>query len=229
MFIIGIDPHRGSHMAVAIDRDERIVATIELPANQLQRRRLLAWARPLEPRVWAVEGARGTGALLAQQLVAAGEEVIDVAPKLAARVRVLDNTQSDKCDRHDARSVAIAALRKPSLRRVEREDHHDVFRLLAKRHHDLVAGRTCAVCRLVGTGWTIDPDHPDLRGHQPDPAHGDQQEARPVAAAQADAACAVIGRSSFRRIVLGATASGSPAPVRTHWHPGTGVRCLGCQ
>jgi transposase len=151
MFIIGIDPHRGSHMAVAIDRDERIVATIELPANQQQRRRLLAWARPLEPRVWAVEGARGTGALLAQQLVAAGEEVIDVAPKLAARVRVLDNTQSDKCDRHDARSVAIAALRKPTLRRVEREDHHDVFRLLAKRHHDLVAGRTRAVCRLHTT------------------------------------------------------------------------------
>jgi hypothetical protein len=58
MLIIGIDPHRGSHMAIAIDRDERIVATIELPANQQQRRRLLTWARPLEPRVWAVEGAR---------------------------------------------------------------------------------------------------------------------------------------------------------------------------
>jgi transposase len=151
MFIIGIDPHRGSHMAVAIDRDERIVATIELAANQQQRRRLLTWARPLEPRVWAIEGARGTGALLAQQLVAVGEEVIDVAPKLAARVRVLDDTQSDKCDRHDARSVAIAALRKPSLRRVEREDQHDVFRLLAKRHHDVVAGRTRAVCRLHTT------------------------------------------------------------------------------
>ena len=48
------------------------------------------WASEFRPRLWAVEGATGTGALPAQQLVAAGERVVDVPPKLAARVRLLD-------------------------------------------------------------------------------------------------------------------------------------------
>ena len=148
MFIIGIDPHRGSHAAVVVDRTETIQATLELRADRHQRQRLLDWASGFTPRAWAVEGATGTGSLLAQQLVAAGERVIDVPPKLAARVRMLDNEQSDKSDRHDARSVAIAALRKRNLNDVSVEDHVAVLRLLAGRHHDLVAARTRTVCRL---------------------------------------------------------------------------------
>ena len=151
MFIIGIDPHRGSHAAVVIDRTETVRAVLELPADRHQRQRLLDWSSDFTPRVWAIEGAAGTGALLAQQLVAAGERVIDVAPKLAARVRLLDNEQTDKSDRHDARSVAIVALRKTNLHEVTLEDHVAVLRLLAKRHHDLVAGRTRVVCRLHTT------------------------------------------------------------------------------
>ena len=151
MFIIGIDPHRGSHAAVVIDRDESVQTTLELPANRHQRQRLLDWASGYTPRAWAIEGATGTGSLLAQQLVAVGERVIDVPPKLASRVRVLDNEQSDKSDRHDARSVAIAALRKRNLHDVTVEDHVAVLRLLAKRHHDLVAARTRTVCRLHTT------------------------------------------------------------------------------
>jgi transposase len=151
MFIIGIDPHRGSHAAVVIDCHESVQATLELPANRQQRQRLLDWAIGYTPRSWAIEGATGTGSLLAQQLLAVGERVIDVPPKLAARVRVLDNEQSDKSDRHDARSVAIAALRKRNLHDVAVEDHVAVLRLLAKRHHDLVAARTRAVCRLHTT------------------------------------------------------------------------------
>ena len=56
-------------------------------------------ASEFTPRWWAVEGPTGTGALLAQQLVAAGERVLDVPPKLAARVRLLDEDQSDKTDK----------------------------------------------------------------------------------------------------------------------------------
>jgi transposase len=103
------------------------------------------------PRTWAVEGATGTGALLAQQLVAAGERVVDVPPKLSARVRLLDSGRSDKTDSHDARSAAVVALRHRSLRPVRLEDHVAVLRLLAKRHHDLTAARTRAVCRLHTT------------------------------------------------------------------------------
>jgi len=56
-------------------------------------------------------GAGGLGYLLAQQLVAAGELVLGVQPKLGARVRLLATGASNKNDPNDARSVAIAALR----------------------------------------------------------------------------------------------------------------------
>ena len=151
MYVIGIDPHRGSHAAAVLDTAERVRAVVQLPADHQQRQRLLDWAGEFAPRVWAIEGATGTGALLAQQLVAVGEVVLDVPPKLAARVRLLDNTRSDKTDAHDARSTAIVAVRNHRLRQVVLEDHLAVLRLLAKRHHDLIAARTRAVCRLHTT------------------------------------------------------------------------------
>jgi transposase len=151
MYVIGIDPHRGSHAAAALDAQEHVRAVLHLPADRQQRQCLLSWADGFVPRVWAVEGASGTGALLAQQLVAAGETVLDVPPKLAARVRLLDNNHSDKTDTHDARASAIVALRSSRLRRVGLEDHTAVLRLLAKRHHDLIAARTRAICRLHTT------------------------------------------------------------------------------
>lgn len=151
MFVIGIDPHRGSHTAAVLDGAEELVDEFRLVADRGQRQRLLEWAAPFMPRVWAVEGATGTGALLAQQLVAAGEHVLDVPPTLSARVRVLDSGRSDKTDSHDARSAAVVALRHRTLRAVQAEDHVAMLRLLAKRHHDLVAARTRAVCRLHTT------------------------------------------------------------------------------
>jgi transposase len=98
--------------------------------------------------VWAIEGASGTGALLAQQLVGAGETVVDVPAALSARVRLLDAGRNDKTDSHDARSAAIVALRHRNLRAVGLEDHRQMLRLLAHRHHQLTAARTRAVCRL---------------------------------------------------------------------------------
>jgi transposase len=148
VFIIGIDPHEGSHTAAVIDGDEQVVGELSVCADRRQRERLLGWAAPFAPRVWAVEGATGVGALLAQQLVGAGETVVDVPPALSARARLLDAGRKDKTDVHDARSAAIVALRHPNLRPVEVEDHRQVLRLLARRHHQLVAGRTRAICRL---------------------------------------------------------------------------------
>ena len=56
-------------------------------------------------------GRRRLGYLLAQQLVATGERVVDVQPKLAARVRLLATGDTNKNGPNDARSVAAAALR----------------------------------------------------------------------------------------------------------------------
>jgi transposase len=151
MFVIGIDPHRGSHTAAVLDDTEEVLDELRVVADRRQRDRLLEWAASFTPRTWAIEGATGTGALLAQQLVAAGERVVDVPPTLSARVRLLDSGRSDKTDSHDARSAAVVALRHTSLRPVRGEDHVAVLRLLAKRHHDLIAARTRAVCRLHTT------------------------------------------------------------------------------
>src|SRR5690348_754075 len=141
VFIIGIDPHKGSHTAAVIDGDEQVVGELLVRADRRQRELLLGWAAAFTPRVWAVEGATGVGALLAQQLVGAGETVVDVPPALSARVRLLDSGRNDKTDTHDARSAAIVALRHPNLRVVEAEDHRQVLRLLARRHQQLIAGR----------------------------------------------------------------------------------------
>ena len=148
MFVIGVDPHKGSHTAAALSSTEEVIAEVRVDADTNQLVRLLEWAEAFSPRRWAVEGAGGTGALLARQLVAADEEVLDVALTLSARVRLLDRGRSAKTDAHDARATAIVALRHANLRRVVVEDHDAVLRLLADRHHDLVAQRTRVVCRL---------------------------------------------------------------------------------
>ena len=106
MFIIGIDPHKGSHTAAAVDRHKVVIDTIRVDADRHKRARLLAWASRFEPSSWAVEGATGMGAVLAQQLVAAGEHVVDVPPKLSSRARLLESGRSDKTDPNDARSAA---------------------------------------------------------------------------------------------------------------------------
>jgi transposase len=143
MFIIGIDPHKGSHTAVAVDRSESVVDTIRVDADRHQRGHLLEWATGFEPCIWAVEGATGMGALLAQQLVGVGEHVVDVPPKLSARVRLLERGRIDKTDPNDARSAAIVAWRTPSLNVVTASDEHPVvLRLLADRDHQITAQRT---------------------------------------------------------------------------------------
>ncbi len=116
--MIGVDPHKGSHTAVAVDAGERSLAELRVRSGPKQLERLSKWAEQFPERTWAVENATGLGYLLAQQLVAAGERVLDVQPKLAARVRLLATESTNKNDPHDALSVAIAALRSPSPKEV---------------------------------------------------------------------------------------------------------------
>jgi transposase len=146
--IIGVDPHKASHTAVAIGGDEAELGAVKVRATRRQLPQLLSWAEPFEQRTWAIESACGLGYLLAQQLVAAGEDVVDVPATLASRVRVLGTGRSDKNDPNDARSVAIAALRAPALQSVAVADHGEVLRLLAKRNLDIGSHRTRVVCRL---------------------------------------------------------------------------------
>jgi transposase len=146
--MIGIDPHKGSHTAVAVGAAEEPLGKLRVRACPDQAGKLVAWARAWPERTWAVEGAPGLGRLLAQQLVAAGERVLDVQPKLAARVRLLQTGNTGKSDPNDALSVAVAALRSTTRREVITDDHATVLKVRAKRHRDLSRARNQAACRL---------------------------------------------------------------------------------
>jgi transposase len=144
----GVDPHRAAHTAVAISAAEEPLGELQVRACAAQAERLLARAAAWPQRTWAVEGAGGLGHLLAQLLLAAGERVLDVPPKLGARVRLLAAGDVNKNDPNDARSVAVAALRSPGTAEVRPDDHAAVLKIWSKRYRDLGRTRTQVVCRL---------------------------------------------------------------------------------
>ncbi len=146
--IIGIDPHKLLHAACAIDERESELARLEVRTGSNQVSELLAWADPFGGRSWAIESASGLGYLLAQQLVARGEHVVDVPATLSSRVRLLGSGRSTKNDANDARAVAVAALRSPLLAQVRLEDHVTILRLLAKAQLDTSRAKSRACCRL---------------------------------------------------------------------------------
>jgi transposase len=146
--MIGVDPHKASHTAVVISAAEEELGELRVRACAGQAGQLLAWAVAWPQRTWAVEGATGLGRLLARQLLSAGERVLDVQPKLGARVRLLAAGDVNKNDPDDARSVAVAALRSPGVRQARADDHAAVLKVWSKRYRDLGRARTQVVCRL---------------------------------------------------------------------------------
>ena len=146
--MIGVDPHKGSHTAVAIGAAEEPLG--ELRVRAWPRRRSGCWRgrRPGRsgPGLSRVRAAWVTcwpsscwppvsGCLMSQ-------------PKLGARVRLLAAGAVNKNDPNDARSVAVAALRSPARRQVQPDDHAAVLKVWSKRHRDLGRTRTQVACRL---------------------------------------------------------------------------------
>ena len=115
--LIGVDPHKATNAAVAIDEHGELVGQAAFPANRGGIRALERWAKRFAERRWAIEGATGIGRPLAQKLAASGEEVVDVPPKLSAKVRVLSTGNARKNECLDATFIALAALRNERLAR----------------------------------------------------------------------------------------------------------------
>jgi transposase len=97
-----------------------------------------------------MENARGLGRHLAGRLAATGEAVVDVPPKLSARVRMLSTGNARKNDGLDALATALAASSNERLTAMDPEAASEVLRLLSERREDLVAERTRALNRLHG-------------------------------------------------------------------------------
>ena len=149
--LIGIDPHKASLAVAAVDEATgELVERASFPQDHAGLRSLERWAKRFPERRWAVENAGGLGRHLAGRLAAAGESVVDVPPKLSARVRVLSSGNARKNDGVDALATALAASRNDRLAAVDPEAAFEVLRLLSERREDLVAERTRALNRLHG-------------------------------------------------------------------------------
>jgi transposase len=151
--LIGVDPHKASVAVAAVDEAEgELLERASFPQDRVGLRALERWARRFPERRWAVENAGGLGRYLAVRLAGSGESVVDVPPKLSARVRVLSSFAGNarKNDGVDALATALAASRNGRLAPVDPEDSSEVLRLLSERREDLVAERTRALNRLHG-------------------------------------------------------------------------------
>ena len=146
--IIGVDPHKRSVTFEARDTREvlRVVGTLPMTTDGY--RALRQVARQWPDRIWAIEGANGTGRPLAQRLLADRERVLDVPAKLAARARVFDTGQGRKTDATDAHAVVMVALRDAGLRELSVDDELVVLRMLCDRRDELSQAKAQGLNRM---------------------------------------------------------------------------------
>ncbi len=146
--VIGVDPHKLSATIEVVDRYERLLGSGRFTTDKAGYAAMRRYVRAWPQRVWAVEGANGAGRPLAQRLVEAGEQVVDVPAKLAARVRLFDTGHNRKTDARDAHSIAVVAVRTPGLRVVSPDGDLEALRMLTDRRDELSRLRVQIVNRL---------------------------------------------------------------------------------
>ena len=146
--IIGVDPHKLSATIEVVDHHEGKLGEGRFATDQAGYSAMRTYAKAWPARVWAVEGANGVGRSLAQRLLEAGEVVVDVPAKLAARVRLFDTGHNRKTDAHDAHSIAAVAVRTKTLRVLRSMASWQALRLLVDRYDALSRRRVQTVNRL---------------------------------------------------------------------------------
>jgi transposase len=155
MIVVGVDVHKHSLTAVAVDEVGRPVAEQTVGEGQA----LLEWAASLsEERLWALEDCRQLTRQLERTLVNAGERLVRVPPKLMAPQRRASRVRG-KSDPIDALAVARAALREPRLDHPRPgEERLRELKLLVDHRDDLVDERRRAQQRLRWLLHELDPD-----------------------------------------------------------------------
>jgi transposase len=149
MMLIGIDPHKSTHTATAVEPDtNREVASLRIDATLREYRRLLSWAACWPQRRWAIENAEGLGRHLASWLLARGEHVVDVPSTATARVRQLSRGGGRKNDRIDAAAAACVAALQGDARPLAPEGTADALAVLDERRVNLAQARVRAVNQL---------------------------------------------------------------------------------
>ena len=158
MVLIGIDAHKRTHTAVIIDDNGRQLATRTCGSTSKDHLALLRWAATHGvDRTWAIEDCRNMTRRLERDLLAAGERIVRVPPKLMAHARDAARTYG-KSDPIDALAVARAALREDGLPTAHLDGPERDLRLLVDHREDLLAERTRAVNRLRWHLHELDPE-----------------------------------------------------------------------
>ena len=157
MVTLGVDAHKRTHTIVAVDEHGAKVAERTIGTTTKDHLGLLRWAAQLGvDRTWAVEDCRHLSRRLERDLLAAGESIVRVPPKLMAATRNSSRTFG-KSDPIDALAVARAALREPDLPLARLDGPDREVRLLVDHRESLVAERTRIICRLRWHLHELDP------------------------------------------------------------------------
>jgi transposase len=162
MIVIGSDPHKRSYTFSAVGAETGALRSSEtVQATSAGHERLLGWARGVDAqRVWAIEDCRHVSGKLERFLLARGERVVRVPPKLMAGRR-RGSREAGKSDPIDALAVARAALEEgvDTLPIARLDGPAREIKLLLDHREDLVAERTRIQNRMR---WLLHDRWPEL-------------------------------------------------------------------
>lgn len=149
MIVIGVDAHKRTHTAVAVEAATGSrIGLLTTSADRIGHEQLLAWARrEAGERRWALEDCRHVSGGLERFLLEQAEQVIRVPPKLMAGVRRSARVPG-KSDPIDATAVAHACLREPDLPPALLDQEGRELKLLVDYRDGLVAERSRIETRL---------------------------------------------------------------------------------
>jgi transposase len=157
VIVVGVDPHKKTHTAVAVTTLGELKGELTVGARIKGHAKLVRWARALDAkRVFALEDCRHVSGALERFLIGRGERVVRVPPKLMGEAR-RGARSFGKSDSIDALAVARAALREPDLPAAHLDGPAREIALLVDHREDLVAERTRIQNRLRWHLHDLDP------------------------------------------------------------------------
>lgn len=158
MVVIGVDAHKFTHTAAAVDgATARALKDVTVGADGDGHLQLLAFARAQDTdRLWAVEDCRHVSGALERFLLEAGERIVRVPPNMMAGARRTERSRG-KSDAIDAVAVARAAIREPDLPRAFLAGPEREIALLVNHRAHLIGERTRVTKRLRWLLHDLDP------------------------------------------------------------------------
>jgi transposase len=146
--VIGMDPHKRTATIEVMDADETVIGGGRFTTDADGYAAMLTYGRRWPERTWASEGCQGIGRHIVHRLLADGERVVDVPPRLSTRVRIFATGQGRKTDDTDAHSIALVGVRMTGLHPVIANDQLEVLRLLVERRRRIGDEHVTKVCQL---------------------------------------------------------------------------------